>query len=180
MPETPARSRSPHRRTRRALVALALALLVAAPAAAEVYFIELADGNRFESRYQPEEASWDNDMLLLLTEYGTWIALPKAEVASITTDTESKGFGTVVDTTTVILGFAANDAPAPGDETQLSEVDRLQQLIQSQQPQNFTVEQFVEPGQAGGTTGGLPALGAQGSTINYVGGLGGTPAPPND
>lgn len=166
------------RRHLRVLLALVLVLVVAAPAVAEVFHIELADGSVFDSRYKPEEASWDSSLLLLLTDYGTWIALPKDDVASIVTETESKGFGMVIDTTTIVLGFAANDAPNPEDAAELSAVDRLQQLIESQAPQDYTVQQFVEPGSAGRDTGGLPAYGAQAPpTYNLLGGPSASPAP---
>jgi hypothetical protein len=62
----------------------------------------------------------------------------------------------VIDTTTILLGYSANDAPLPGEEQEFSEIERLQQFYQDQQ-QDYSVQQFVEPGQAGGATGGFPA-----------------------
>jgi len=161
-------------------VAAAVALCaLASPLAAEIYHVELTGGNVFDTRYKPEEASWDPTIVLLLTDTGNWIAVPKAEIAGITTETENKGFGKVIDTTTVLLGWAANDAPLPEDEAQFSAVERLQQMFtqQQQQRQDFTVEQFVEPGQAG--RGGLPAWGATPRDFTYFGDLGnlGTVAP---
>lgn len=160
-------------------VAAAVALCaLASPLAAEIYHVELTGGNVFDTRYKPEEASWDPTIVLLLTDTGNWIAVPKAEIAGITTETESKGFGKVIDTTTVLLGWAANDAPLPEDEAQFSAVERLQQMFtQQQQRQDFTVEQFVEPGQAG--RGGLPAWGATPRDFTYFGDLSnlGTVAP---
>ena len=106
--------------------------LPATPAAAEIFHVELADGHVFDTRYQPEEASWDSNLMLLLTDTGNWIAVPKADVAGITTETETKGFGQVVNTTTVVLGWAANDAPLPEDEARFAAVERLQQMFEQQ------------------------------------------------
>lgn len=172
-----------------ALVALGVGLGAALPAAAEVFHIDLANGETFDSLYRPEEASWDADLLLLLTDSGSWIALPKADVVSIISETESSGYGRVIDTSTIVLGYATNDAPLPDDPTQFSTVDALQQLFEQQnQGQDYSVQQFVEPGQAGGGTGGLPAYGATAPQgFSYINGnLGtlpgsavpGAPAPP--
>jgi hypothetical protein len=155
------------------LVAAAAAALClpATPAAAEIFHVELADGHVFDTRYQPEEASWDSNLVLLLTDTGNWIAVPKADVAGITTETETKGFGQVVNTTTVVLGWAANDAPLPEDEARFAAVERLQQMFEQQrQGQDYTVEQFVEPSEAG--RGGLPAYGATPPDFTYFGDLG--------
>ncbi len=163
-----------------AAAAAVAACALATPLAAEIFHVELTDGHVFDTRYKPEEASWDSTVVLLLTDTGNWIAVPKAEIADITTETENKGFGKVIDTTTVLLGWAANDAPLPEDETQFSAVERLQQLFsQQQQRQDFTVEQFVDPSEAG--RGGLPAYGATPPDFNYLGdlrGLGGGVAAP--
>lgn len=166
--------------TARTLLAAAAAVLLlsAAPVAAEIFHVELANGNVFDTRYQPEEASWDASLVLFLTDTGNWMAVPKEAIASITSETENQGFGKVINTTTVMLGYSANDAPLPGEESQFSEIDRLQQLVQQQGQQDYSVQQFVEPGEAGGTTGGLPAYGATAPpSFTYLGGLGVSPAP---
>jgi hypothetical protein len=132
-----------------------LLLLAASSASAATYEVSLANGTSFESRYQPEEAAWDSSVLLLLTQYGNWIALDKNDVVEVTTDIESGGFGTVIDTKTVSLGVLANDAPVPEEGGELSQADVLQQFLNSQPPPpDYTVHQFVEPAQAG--QGGLP------------------------
>lgn len=158
---------------RLAAAAAAVALCaLAAPAGAEIFHVEMVDGHVFDTRYQPEEASWDPDLVLMLTDTGNWIAVPKAEIAGITTETENKGFGRVIDTTTVLLGWAANDAPSPEDEARFAEVDRLQQLFQQQQ-QDYSVDQFVDPSEAGRGGGGLPAYGASApNDFTYFGNLG--------
>jgi hypothetical protein len=141
----------------------AAALMLAAPfAAAETYHVQLLDGGTFQSRYQPVEASWDTDQILLLTEYGNWIAVAKADVQEITTETENKGYGRVIDTTTISLGLKVNDMPVPRDPSTMSDTERLINFLQDQDygsggGADYTVDQFVEPGVAG--QGGIPATG---------------------
>lgn len=136
---------------RKARVAPLLALcgvLAAAPAMAEVFTVTLTNGTTFESRYRPRQASWDTGMLEFLNELGTWVALPKTLVTDIAAQSETRGFGRVIDTTTVDLGIAPNDLP---QETagQVSPADALAQAFN----RNYDIQQFVEPGDVGG---GLP------------------------
>ena len=129
-------------------------------ASAATYTVTLDNGTSFESRYQPEEATWDPDVLLLLTQYGNWIALAKADVAEVSTDIESRGFGKVIDTKTVSLGVLANDAPVPEEGGEPSNAQLLEQYLAQQPPApDYSVQQFVEPSQAG--QGGLPVGYAQ-------------------
>ncbi len=148
-------------RTLAPAVALAAALAVAAPALATEWIIDLDNGTRFTSRYQPVAASWDSGLVLLVTEEGNHIGLERSMIKSVTADVQNRGFGTVIDDKTISLGQAPNDLPAPEDtaKTSLSpEMQLLQSFIQSQQApqQNYNVDQFVDPSQAGG---GLPAAG---------------------
>lgn len=150
---------------RRVVAVLALAVLLAAGlafapgAAAETYKVRLQDGGEFLSRYQPQESSWDPDTVLLISEVGNWVALDKADIESVTTETENQGFGKVIDTTTISLGFKPNDAPVPSDDAaEMSSIDRLRELL-DRPPPDYTVDQFVEPGEAG-RGGGLPVSGA--------------------
>lgn len=144
--------------TRLPILLLASAVLLLAPvASAATYIVTLENGTTFETRYQPEEADWDSSVVMLLTQYGNWIALPKEDVTDVTTDLESRGFGKVIDTNTVSLGILANDAEEPKDPSEMTEAEVLQQFLQQQRSQpreDYSVQQFVEPGQAG--TGGLP------------------------
>ncbi|MEM7051381.1 MAG: hypothetical protein AAF604_17055 [Acidobacteriota bacterium] len=164
--------------TRRILLALALLALVAGlfalPAAAETFTIELHNGEVMFSKYRPQESSWSSEEVLLLTDQGNWVGFPKADIKSVVAETEARGFGRVIDTTTVVLGWAANDAPLEEDESQYSAVERLQQLLGGQE-QDYSVPQFVSPSQAG--QGGIPATGittAPGASIGYIG----VPQPP--
>jgi len=153
---------TPHRPLAAVLAAaFAAAVLLAAPAApasATTWKVALVNGNEFESRYQPEEASWDATQVLLLTEQGNLIALDRAEIVRVSADVEDRGFGTVIDTKTISLGILPNDADVPdpaGEELSTAQV--LQRYLEAQQAQpapDYTVQQFVDPIEAGG--GGLP------------------------
>lgn len=135
------------------LVLLACALLAVPAADAATYIVTLDNGNTFESRFQPSEASWDPDMVMLMTEHGNWIGLEKANIREVTTDIESAGFGTVIDSKTISLGVLANDRPEP-TEGEPSNRELIQEFLANQPPpQDYSVEQFVDPSQAGG---GLP------------------------
>jgi hypothetical protein len=90
---------------------------------------------------------------MLLTEFGNWIAFKKANIENVLVDTESKGYGTVIDTNTISLGWAPNDLKEAGAEQESTDpTTRLLNYLQSsEQPaENYTVEQFVEPGAASG------------------------------
>ena len=136
---------------RKARVAPLLALcgvLAAAPAAAEVFTITLSNGTTFESRYRPRQAAWDGEMMEFLNELGTWVALPKGLVSDVAAQSETRGFGRVLDTTTVDLGIAPNDLPQE-TAAEVSPADALAQAFN----RNYDIQQFVEPGDVGG---GLP------------------------
>ena len=82
------------------LITSLFGLLAAGPIAAAVFTVTLTSGNTFVTRYQPHQSDSQEDKILLMTEFGNWIFLPKEAVASVTADTESKGFGTVLDSQT--------------------------------------------------------------------------------
>lgn len=156
----------------RTCLAFALAAAIAAPAgraAAETYIVKLVGGGEFTSRYQPQESSWDSETVMLLTEHGNWIGVAKSDVTGVTTATENKGYGRVINTTTVSLGLKVNDAPVPGEEGegQPTSVDLLREYLNRPAP-NYSVDQFVEPGEAGQGTSGLPATYGSGSGYNDV------------
>jgi hypothetical protein len=168
---------------RQRFLPLALAcgsLFVALSAGAEVYTIRLANGTIFESRYQPKQATWDPKMVTFLTETGLEVALPQGLIADVSAQSETKGFGKVINTTTVDLGFAPND------------LDQTQQMLQQQavpfsmlagQPAGSNM--FVEPSAAGTGIpvgfGGYGGFGAAGTGTSTPGGFTppstGTPAP---
>jgi len=140
------------------LVAL---LLVAAPAAADLFTVTLNNGTAIESRYQPQEASWDPEMVLLLSEVGNWIGVQTDEIAEVTSEIVSRGFGIPINTTTVLLGTAPNDAAVPGADQGQGKVDPVLQALQilqgqqQQAPPPYSIQQFVEPDQTQGIPSGL-------------------------
>ena len=95
------------------VVALSVLAGAAAPVAAESYTVNMKSGSSFETRYRPRQASWDAAKVVLLTEHGNSIALRKDDIASVIADSENRGFGRVIDNTTLELGFVANDAVDP-------------------------------------------------------------------
>ncbi len=142
----------------------ALALAVALPASADYHTIKLKNGNEFDSLYRPRLAAEGGDKVLVATETGNWISLPVDAIESVTSHVEARGFGKVINTTTILIGTAPNDAEVPGEEAEaLDPATRLLNYLESQQrPQQatpFTVEQFAEPN----TGGGIP-LGFTNST----------------
>ncbi len=148
----------------------ALLLLLPAVAAAETFTVTLDTGNTFLSRYQPK-LSPDESKVMLLTENGNWIAFPLDRVADLTTTTESRGFGRVIDTTTIDLGLAPNEY---GGEEQ-GEVDPTTRLLQymserDSAQRDYSVEQFVDTEGAG--AGGFPTSFAAGSTFGNPTGFG--------
>jgi len=142
------------------LVALAAAL-AAVPASAELYTVNLANGTSFDTVYQPQEAPWDANKVLLRTDVGNWISIAKSDITGVVSATEAGGFGTVLDNATIELGMLANDAKTPeqlAEEMKANPLAAMQaqyqrQYDQMQQQQNYTIQQFVDPSQ----TQGLPA-----------------------
>lgn len=147
----------------RVLVCVLAAAVAAAPLAAAVYTIQLTNGNSFETRYEPEDASYDSGKVVFLDETGLLITVAKSDIASIQSDFESKGYGRMINTTTMELGWAPNDA-VEGGGAPADPLAQVQQAIQGQQ-QNVNYNQFVEP----------DAL--QGMPGNWVGGSFSTPQP---
>jgi hypothetical protein len=145
--------------TKSTLLVVSAALLLAIPAMAETYTVTLASGTEFESRYRPVEAGWDESKVMVLTDVGNWIALDKNDIVSVITQTENEGFGKVIDTHTIALGWSANDKATEDPEAALDPMTRLFNYLSAQdanQP-DYSVPQFVEPGEAG--QGGLPVSG---------------------
>ncbi len=145
-------------------VALLSLPLVALPASAEIFKIQLNNGTVIETAYQPQEASWDPGMVLLLTEVGNWIGVRKDEIEIVIADAPLRGFGTRLNTTTILLGAAPNDnalpevadAPQNGDPV----LQMLQGLVQAQQPaaqpqESYSIQQGVPTEQTQGIPAGL-------------------------
>ncbi|NIN64657.1 MAG: hypothetical protein GTO63_08130, partial [Anaerolineae bacterium] len=82
----------------------------------------------------------------LLTEVGNWISLPRDLVTSVADSTSASGYGRVIDTKTVFIGWAPNDAPSGLLEEE--PVDSLSILLSYLESpdwsrQDFSVPQFV-------------------------------------
>lgn len=145
--------------TKSMLLVVFAALLLAVPATAEIYTVTLSNGTEFETRYRPKEASWDQSKVMVLTDVGNWIALDKGDIVSVISETENEGFGKVIDRSTIVLGWSANDAPTEDPEASLDPMARLFNYLSAQDANrpDYSVPQFVEPGEAG--QGGLPVSG---------------------
>lgn len=131
-----------------------LALAAALPATAEYFTVKLTNGNELDTLYRPRLAAEDGDKVLVATETGNWISLPIADIESVISHIEARGFGKVINTTTILIGTAPNDAEVPSDETEpVDPATRLLDYLEADrraQPPPFSVEQFAEPNSAGG------------------------------
>jgi hypothetical protein len=152
---------------------LVVLALLASPAAGDIFYVTLNNGTVMESAYQPQESSWDSSMVLLLTEVGNWVGIPKDQIEKVETSDQKSGFGVRINATTVAIGWSPNDAedpdavPADGQQPASAMEARFQQAIQNlnqtitqlesqrQSQENYTIEQFVEPGETQGIPGGL-------------------------
>lgn len=156
------------------LVALAL---LALPAGAEIYTITLTNGTVVETAQQPQEAIWDSNVVLFLTDVGNWVGVAKAEIESVRSETQRKGYGIRISDSTVAIGWAPNDLPTEEEAAQgRTGVDRAADALdrmaaQAEQDRNYSINQFVEPEQTQGmpsrfVTGGGDGLDADGVPLN--------------
>ncbi len=129
----------------------ALVLLVALlgatalPAGAAVFHVTLTNGTVIDSLYEPQEASWDRGMVLVLTDAGNWTGVKKADLATVSSEIATRGFGVAINATTISLGDAPNDLPVPNKDVATAQQQVLQNLLQQQQPKpNYTIEQGVQ------------------------------------
>jgi hypothetical protein len=131
------------------ILSLALAL-VAGVVAAETFTVTLDDGASLMTRYRPKLAV--GDKVYLLTDVGNWISFDRTTVVSVTSDLESRGYGLVIDTTTIALGIAPNDRAVVGEQQEISGSTALLNYLQARdaEAQSYTVPQFVEPEQSTG------------------------------
>ena len=153
---------------RRMMLAAFAILVVALPATAEVYTVSLHSGQTFDSLYRPQEAPWDSNKVLLRTDVGNWISVPKSDIATVTSATELGGFGTVIDNSTIELGMSAHDMPTPdelAEQAKNNPYAALQNQIQEQQP--YSVKQFVDPSQTQGLPGQWVGYGNNVPQLNF-------------
>jgi hypothetical protein len=136
---------------------LALALL-AMPAAADVFHVTLKNGAEILTASQPQQASWDPNMILLLTEVGNWIGFPQDEIESIRAENPTEGYGVRISDNVVALGWSPNDLPVPAEgragdvNNRLAGIaERMLELAERQQ--QYSIQQGVQTEQ----TQGIPA-----------------------
>jgi len=139
---------------------LALLLgLVAVAATAQVYTVTLHNGTTFESRYEPKDADFSEDVMVLSTDQGNWIALEKADIADVVSSVEDSGFGYQLDTTTVIIGWSPNDLVTENEDGEIiSEWGFIDDPVEG--AGNYTLEQFISPPVVGSglSASGLPVV----------------------
>ena len=150
-----------------------LMLFAVTPAMSAIFRVQLKNGNIFQTRYQPKVAEWDESKVVFLTDVGNRITLNKDDIVAIDTDTEAKGFGTVLDTTTIVLGWAPNDAPTESDPSAEAQFEAYLDSLRRDRPVN-TVKQFVNTEDAG-QGGGLSTW--EFGASNFSGGPAGQPQP---
>lgn len=136
---------------------LALAL-IAIPATAEVYHVTLKNGSEIETMRQPQQASWDPNMVLFMTEVGNWVGFAKDEIEGIRAENPTQGYGVQISDNAIALGWSPNDLPAEAAGRQGDLNDRLasiaeRQLQMAEKQQNYSINQFVQSEQ----TQGIPA-----------------------
>jgi hypothetical protein len=160
---------------------LAFALL-AVPASAEVFHVTLTNGNTIDSSIQPQQASWDPNMVMLLTDVGNWVGFPKDEVESIKAEDPTSGFGMRISDTAIALGRFSNDMPEDGKSTAQDALNARylelsnRMLDAAEKQQRYSVQQFVEPGQSQG----IPSsFGGYGNGGNGGNGFGSVPLEPD-
>ena len=139
--------------TRPAVLVFGCLLLAGALAAeAATYTVTLNNGTSFITRYKPEDADWDDNVLVFTTDRGNWIALPKDDVADVISDVEASGFGYQVDTTTLFVGWSPNDLvgeEGEGGEGAAAGAGGAGQTVNENLPDpnpqpSFALEQFID------------------------------------
>ncbi len=149
-----------------AAAGIATLAALAAPAQAEVFHVKLRSGATIDTLYQPQQASWDPTLVLLLTDTGNWIGISQQDVDSVQSESQIRGFGLALNFNTVAIGWAPNDAVDPAtlkENPQAAAMQALQAIYQQQQQQeHYTIPQFVSTEQTAGVpprlVGGLPQV----------------------
>ncbi|MEM9290774.1 MAG: hypothetical protein AAGD01_03750 [Acidobacteriota bacterium] len=133
-----------------------LGLVVPADSVSAAEFtVTLKNGAKITSHKQPYESSWDENVIMVITETGNWIGLHKEGIESLRARIEEQGFGMILDEKTVQIGFLPNDAPTDEElaeaEANRDPTERLLEAFQQSQslaaPEepNYSVNQFVDP-----------------------------------
>src|SRR5687768_8672220 len=112
------------------LLVFALCVLPAVPASAEVFHVTLTNGSVIDTAYQPQQASWDPSMVLLLTDTGNWVGFHKDEIDNIRAEDPAQGFGVRISDKTIALGLSPNDLPVPPENGAQQANDRYFELVE--------------------------------------------------
>jgi hypothetical protein len=149
---------------------IGLAALAASPVQAEVYHVKLKNGTTIDTAYQPQQAPWEPNVVVLLTDAGNWVGVQQKDVDSVQTESQIRGYGIALNFNTVAIGWAPNDAVEPSAQNaQSATLQALQNIYQQQQAEShYTVPQFVNAEQ----TQGIPASFIGGGRLPQV------PVPP--
>lgn len=135
---------------------------MAAAAHAEYFTVTLTNGTSFQTRYRPVPAEWDDNVVMINTDRGNWIGLLADEVADVTSHAETTGFGYQLDTTTLFVGWAPNEAiGGEGKEGEDGEGGEgggldLEEMFPEPEPSGV-LEQFVDVPAGGGSLSGIAA-----------------------
>jgi len=133
---------------------LAWASLTATPAQAEVFHVKLHNGTTVDTLYQPQQAVFDPNVVILLSDAGNWIGINQGDIESVRSESDIHGFGVALNFNTIAIGWAPNDAPEPGPNSSGATLQALQNIYRQQQAQeHYTIPQFVSTDQ----TAGIPA-----------------------
>jgi hypothetical protein len=145
---------------------LGVAGLAATPAQAEVFHVKLHNGTTIDTLYKPQQATFDPNVVILLSDAGNWIGIDQRDIEAVRSDSEIHGFGVALNFNTIAIGWAPNDAPEPtAQNAQSATAQALQNLYQQQQAQqHYTIPQFVSTEQ----TAGIPARLVGGSVLPGV------------
>jgi hypothetical protein len=138
-----------------AVAALAILLVVsAAPAQAEIFHVKLRNGNTIDTLYQPQQATWDPNIVILLSDAGNWVGIDQRTIESVESESQIRGFGVALNFNTIAIGWAPNDAVDPATllaNPQAATMQALQNIYQQQQEQShYTIPQFVSTEQTAG------------------------------
>jgi hypothetical protein len=164
---------------------LSVLALLAVPAFADVYYVTLTNGTVVETARQPQQASWDPNMVLLLTEVGNWVGFSKDEVQSVRAEDPTQGFGIRISDKAIALGRSPNDLPTGADPSSRTKAELLtdryldmmqRQLDQQDARRNYTIQQFVEPGSASGIPMSYDGSSSMGAFGSYSGSYSNTPS----
>jgi hypothetical protein len=133
---------------------IALVVLSAMPAQAEVFHVKLRNGSTIDTLYQPQQATWDPNVVILLSDAGNWVGIDQRTIESVESEAQIRGFGVALNFNTIAIGWAPNDAVDPATlqaNPQAATMQALQNMYQQQQEQaHYTIPQFVSTEETAG------------------------------